>query len=144
MCLRIEAVTSFVEWDINIEGVQEGRDEPAGSGWEEGLYITAEDAATRASCNALKDDNVTVYTIGFALEAGGFRTNDWSQGNVPGGGTASTAVTEQDKLNRAISLMQHCASTSDTFLLADNATELDIAFEQIGQAIFADLVRLTN
>ena len=138
-------VQEWVFWDFDIEGR-----EPTGSGWEEGRFVTAEDAATRANCDALKSDGVTVYTIGFALEAGTYDTNDWHDTigtTVPGGGNQPnqvSAITEADKLTRAVSLMQNCATDPSTFLLADNAAQLDIAFQQIGQAILADIVRLTN
>jgi hypothetical protein len=42
------------EWDVSIDGVQEGRATPAGSGWEEGVYISNEDQATIQACNRMK------------------------------------------------------------------------------------------
>jgi len=149
-CTQIGLVDDFEDWDVSIDGLEQGRETPAGSGWEEGLYISSEDQLSRQSCDALKADGVIVYTIGFALEPGFFRTNDWhtSTGvNVPGGSSNLNNVvveTSAERLTRAVGLMQDCASSPDTFLLADNAEQLRLAFQQIGTAFIADVIRLTN
>jgi Flp pilus assembly protein TadG len=141
-CTQSRSVSRLEEWDVSIDGVQEGRATPAGSGWEEGVYISNEDQATIQACNRMKANDITIYTIGFALEEGKFRTNDWYLKDTVNR-TPIRTVEAQD-LRRATALLQSCATSPDTFLFATDAAKLDIAFNTIAQDIINNIIRLTN
>lgn len=140
-CIRVGIVRREQTWDIDTAGAPP----PDGQGWTEGVYGSQVDADTVNECTALKNDGVNIYTIGFALQEGHYFTNDWNNGTVPGGGTDQpTSEATRAKVRRAVSLLRACATDDSTFLLANDAAQLEIAFDQIGIAITEDIIRLTN
>ena len=148
-CTNYQTITyntgNYEYWDSNIDGVLEGRTEPAGSGWERGREESAGDNQTRQICDDLKDEDVEVYTIGFALIDGNFQTNDWSlDPNVPGGGGPGIVNVDPSTLERAMSVLQYCATSEEHFLLADDQIELELAFETIGNTILEDVIRVKS
>ena len=81
------------------------------------------DTQSIASCNSMKDDGVTVYSIGYSLIAG---LNGVSQSEV----------------DRAKDLLESCASSADHYVLASNASQLNEVFKQIGEEIVEEVVRV--
>ncbi len=138
-CLQFERRRVEQRWDVDIQGTSP----PANQNWQEGVYATREDNQTVNRCNRLKDSGVNIYTIGFALREGEFFTNEWRF--QPGGNPFRFTVdVDREDLRRAVSLLRACATDDSTFLLANDAEQLEIAFEQIGVEITESIVRLTN
>lgn len=150
---------TFVHWDVDVQGFVtiNGRNfrlngnanattpnEAGLSGtWEEGRYITSGDNTTINRCNQLKSQNVTIYTIAFALDRGFFNTNNFPDvafNNYSSRNQINRI--DRDNVERAFSLLDACATDNSTFLLANNANDLTIAFSQIRQQIAQDVVRL--
>lgn len=137
----------YVHWDVDVQGANGSATTPNEAGftgnWEEGRYVTPGDDATITDCTALKADNVTIYTIAFALDTGWFNTNNWP--DILGGAydvRREIRRVDEDDVERAFSLLDACATDENTFLLANNATDLQIAFNQIRVQIAEDVVRL--
>ncbi|NNE58671.1 MAG: hypothetical protein HKN36_11235 [Hellea sp.] len=114
-------------------------DEPEGSGWEEGRIFLTSDVDTMAACEDMKNAGVKVYTIGFALEAGTFATNDWS--NHP---SEDFYVITPETKERSSAVLAACASAPEHFLLAEDADSLEAVFDLIGNDILKEVVRLAN
>jgi len=115
-------------------------EEPSGSGWEEGRIYLTSDVETMNACEEMKNSGVQVYTIGFALEAGTFATNDWSDGHPSNDYFDITPDTKE----RSSAVLAACASAPENFLLAEDAAALQSAFDTIGENIIRDVVRLAN
>lgn len=81
------------------------------------------DVQSVASCNAMKDDGVTVYSVGYSL--------------IPGANGVSAS-----EIARAKKLLEDCASSEEHYILADNASELDAVFEEIGEEIIEEVIRI--
>lgn len=138
-CFRTQTRQVEERWDVDIEGTPP----PSNQGWQEGVYGSPTDDLTVNQCTAMKQDGVQIYTIGFALQEGTFFTNEWQ--NVPGGVPGITTWdVDRTELRRAVSLLRACATDDSTFLLANDAQQLTVAFDQIGLEITEDIVRLTN
>ena len=144
-CIRATSA-GYEEWDVDIHGVGTGASNPNEAGlsgvWEEGRYVSPGDAATIADCTTLKSQNVTIYTIGFALDSGTFDTNTWADLFNPYRSSNQLFDIEDDSLERAFSLLDACATSDNTFLLANDANDLSIAFQTIQARIAEDVVRL--
>jgi Flp pilus assembly pilin Flp len=109
-------------------------------GWTEGKSERRSDAASKNTCQAMKDQGVRVFTIGYALEPGTYMTNypaSWGAGNRVR--TISQATT-----NSAYALLSDCASSGQDFVPAEDTDTLEEAFELIGQTIVEDVVRLSQ
>ena len=76
-----EVCTEFDFWEYYTESENDG-EEPTGTGWEEGRIYLSSDVETRNTCDQMREDGITVYSIGFALDAGRYETNEWQ--NLPG------------------------------------------------------------
>ena len=110
------------------------------SGWIEGTLTLQTDAETTTSCQEMKDQGVTIFTIGYALEDHGhFRVNGWD-GREPD----STFWVSSSVRSAAYNLMQSCASSPEHFIPAANADQLEAAFDEIQNAIVEELIRLKS
>jgi len=125
-------------------------DSSANTAMTEGKFVYDFDWETVKTCNALRDDGVRVFSIGFALDPGMYLSNRVTYGRVafdqayePGGMTPDEA---SGAFQRASQLLQGCAyeNSEDYFMLASNTEALEKAFEDIGQTISEDVVRLTQ
>jgi hypothetical protein len=72
------------------------------------------DASTKATCDAARKNNVTVYTIAFMAPA------------------------------RGQALLQYCATTADDYFAAESTAQLVDAFKSIGESSSDNLIRLTQ
>lgn len=111
-----------------------------GSGWEEGRATNCEykDLSSSQSLNTcveLKNNNVEIFTIGFALEPGNYFSDFPS--------TASVNISHSTT-NKAYSFLRSCASETENFIEAKDAAALDDAFEAIGKKIAEDNIRVEN
>lgn len=133
-------------WDVDVQGAGSTATTPTEAGWsgnwEEGRFLTPGDSQTIADCETLKAQNVTIYTIAFALDTGDFDTNGWADLFNPYRSENQAFTIEAEDVERAFSLLDACATDDNTFLLANNADDLSIAFDQIRLKIAADIVRL--
>lgn len=83
------------------------------------------DDNTIRTCNQMKDNGVTVYTIGFALTVDE-GTDQWRRAEV----------------ERANAMLSACASDNEKFFTAENGEALDEIFENIGEEIIEDTIRI--
>jgi hypothetical protein len=102
--------------------------------WEEGRWTRPDDEATLAHCETLKNGGVTVYTIGFGLQPGKYDTNS---GN-------NTTYIDADTTDQAYEFLAQCATDASTFITANNADELQGAFDTIGADIVAEVIRIKS
>lgn len=79
------------------------------------------DRQTLESCQAMKDDGVTVYTIGYDLQA--------------------DSNTSQAEVDRANDLLEQCASVGKN-ISASNGADLNEVFETIGEEIIEEVIRI--
>lgn len=110
---------------------------PNSINWEEGRYDSNDNIMTHADCTAMKNDGVKIYTIGFALAEGWYDTNFYA-------GSIQDDYINEDVRDKAYSFLSRCASEPSTFLTAENADQLEQAFERIGNDIQTEIVRLSN
>ncbi len=108
-----------------------------GSGWEEGKWASAADIASIADCKVMKNEGVKIYTIGFALAEGLYDTNGYY-------GYPENQNLDKEVRDQAYSFLTQCASDPETFLTAENASELEEAFKRIGNDIMTEMIRLSN
>ena len=106
-----------------------------GYGWEEGKWVPTANLSSTADCQAMKEDGVKIYTIGFALAEGYYKTNYTS---------TSWTHLSSDVRDQAYAFLSDCASEPSTFLTAENAEQLEDAFERIGKDIQTEIIRLSN
>lgn len=102
--------------------------------WQEGTLSGTDDEATLAECTRMKNDGVTVYTIGFGLETGTYDQNP--------GVNNGTIFIDPGTSQRAYDFLEACASSTDTFIKAENADALQSAFDFIGEDIVTDSIRI--
>ncbi|NNE58664.1 MAG: hypothetical protein HKN36_11200 [Hellea sp.] len=112
---------------------------PSGSGWEEGRFYLSTDWETQATCDTMKANGIKVYSIGFALEAGTYETNDWGYSTGQ-----HTRNVNTDTKNKSVALLSACASEGDHFILAEDTDALNSAFDKIGNDILSEVIRLAN
>ena len=91
------------------------------------------DIQTKASCDTMKADGVTIYTIGYNLEVG-YPTQN--------GATQWDNYVAQSEVTRAQSLLSYCATDSDHYILASSASDLNATFTEIGQEIISEVIRV--
>jgi len=84
------------------------------------------DALSAEACETMKDAGVTVYTIGYHLKAGR-NSGYW---------------VSQDEVDRAQTLLAACASSSDHYILAENASDLNETLADIGEEIMKEVIRI--
>ena len=106
--------------------------------WEEGELISPSDRDSKNSCAAMKASGVRVFTIGFALEPGTYKTNYPSYYNRDEQSISS------DTTNAAYDMLADCASSPQDFVPAANVETLNTAFRVIGESIIEDVVRLSQ
>ena len=87
--------------------------------------VSSYDASTVASCNQMKANGVKVHSIGYALDE---KPNDSDE--------------RKAELKRANSMLAACSSGPDYFHQAGNAKVLDQVFEDIGEDIIEDTIRI--
>jgi len=111
--------------------------------WYEGTQTRPDDDATLAQCQRMKDDGVTVYTIAFGLESGTYDRNEtiW---DVYEGENSSTVEIDPLTTTRAYDFLSKCASSAETFMKAENADELQTAFDFIGENIVKEGIRIKS
>jgi len=105
--------------------------------WEEGSWVPVANIASAADCANMKNEGVEIYTIGFALAEGWYDTNGFH-------GPNTFRFTSSDIRDQAFAFLAECASDPDKFLTAENADELNQAFQRIGQSIQDQIIRLSN
>lgn len=100
--------------------------EPAGE-WETCAETSTLDDLTLADCTSMKNDGVKIYSIGYAMsaEAGDSQETTWER-------------------ERAFAMLSSCASGSEYFFDADDASQLSSAFETIGADIIEDTIRIRS
>ncbi len=111
----------------------------AANGYEEGEYKLLSNEQTLADCEALQDNGVKVYTIGFALEEGWYEanyTNWW--------GDMQYEYISSDTSQQAYAFLQGCASSAQEFIAAENAGSLTAAFQTIGNDIVNEIIRISG
>jgi len=101
----------------------------------EGTLTLATDRQTIESCEAMKAEGTTIYTIGYALEVGQYYNP--SNPNNP----ASVSIGTRDTAN---SLLAACASKPEFFISAGTGDELEGAFDQIQNSIVKELIRIKS
>ena len=106
--------------------------------WEEGERISSSDRDSKNSCAAMKAQGVRVFTIGFALEPGTYKTN------YPSSWNRDWQKIGRDTTDAAYSMLADCASSPDDFVAAEDAETLDDAFSMIGETIVQDVIRLSQ
>ena len=106
-----------------------------GYDWEEGSWQPTANLSSTADCTAMKNDGVKIYTIGFALADGCYKTNQTS--------TSWTYLSPEVR-DQAYAFLSDCATEPSTFLTAENAEQLEDAFTRIGNDIQTEIIRLSN
>jgi len=101
--------------------------------WVEGRVTMPDNEETLKYCKQMKNAGATVYTIGFALEAGKY-----------GNGGFGTVTQDADSTQIAYDFLKECASDASTFIAAENAEDLEEAFETIGEEIVSEVIRITS
>lgn len=112
-----------------------------GSGWTEGIasncqLLNNSNSDSLSICTQLKNDNVEVFTIGFALAPGIYYQN-YPYSN-------SKTEISQTTTDTAYGFLSSCASSSEHFIKAEDADELAAAFEKIGKKITEDSIRIVK
>jgi len=116
----------------------ESEDKPNfGFDWEEGKWVSTANLNSIADCTAMKNEGVKIYTIGFALSEGWYDTNGYF-------GYERYEYLDTEVRDKAYSFLTQCASEPETFLTAENADELEEAFERIGNDVATEIIRLSN
>ncbi len=93
--------------------------------WE---YTYSSDKTSVQACETMKAAGVVVYTIGYYLKAG---NNDghW---------------VSQSEVDRARALLANCASSSEHYILAENASDLNETLKNIGEEIMKEVIRIKH
>lgn len=121
----------------NYEEVESEYRPSYGSDWTEGYFDSTANVQTLADCESMKNDGVKIYAIGFALAQGYYDTNGYY-------GDTRLSYTNSDTRSQAYSFLAGCASEPSTFLTAENAQQLQHAFDTIGNDIQTEIIRLSN
>lgn len=110
------------------------------NGWIEGHYGLLTDSETIDACTAMKNEGVTIFTIGYALEEhGAYLVNGWANWS-----SNQAYYIDEDAQTAANNLMQSCATSSDHFIRATDAEALEDAFDSIQNAIVEELIRIKS
>lgn len=100
---------------------------------------TNADRQSLQACTQMKRDGVEIFTIGYALEPGYFYTGLWGiRYRRP------TYYISPSANIRAKEFLRSCASSPDHYILAENADQLKIAFDEIGKQIANEAVRISS
>lgn len=110
-----------------------------GKGWQEGRrtncrYVNNSNIDSLETCDALKADDVEIYTIGYALEPGQYYAGSYG----------SYATISTYAANEAYDFLRACASTEEHFIKAEDASKLKDVFEHIGRQIIKDVIRISG
>ena len=111
--------------------------------WQEGENLNASDVNSKNSCQAMKNQGVRVFTIGFALEPGTYLTNYRSTFNDNRYPEDHTQEITSATTEAAYALLADCASSNDDFVPAADVESLEAAFQVIGETIIEEVVRLS-
>ena len=107
-------------------------------GYERGDLRRDTDRLTLQSCKKLKEDeNTEIFTIGYALEEGHYNMRD------PNDKDRTYYVNAWTRAN-AWNLLQTCSSSDKHFIWAENAEELEAAFDRIQNSIVEELIRIAS
>lgn len=112
--------------------------------WQEGENLNQSDVNSKNSCQAMKDQGVRVFTIGFALEPGTYLTNYRSTFNDTRFPSDHTLDITPETTAAAYALLSDCASSNADFVPAADVESLEAAFRVIGETIIEEVVRLSN
>lgn len=113
-----------------------GTTAPDNSGWEEGVYDSAENEVVRQTCKRMAEDGVEIFTVAYSLDAGWYNTGTWGYG---GSYETSESASRVAKL-----LMKDCATSNENFLDAVDTSALNQAFTAIGEKITAESIRIRS
>ena len=105
----------------------------------EGTLQLDTDRVTIARCQEMKDDGVHIFAIGYSLEVGAYNENNYS-----GNGNSRAEYVSQGLSSTAYTLLQSCASKPENFIKAENAEDLEAAFDEIQNAIVEELIRIKS
>ncbi len=134
-CIRYRRNGSCRKYDYD---TVESEDKPNfGFNWQEGKWVSSANLNSLTDCAAMKNEGVKVYTIGFALSEGWYDTNEYF-------GYEAYEYIDTETRDKAYSFLTQCASEPETFLTAENAEELEEAFERIGNDVATEIIRLSN
>ncbi len=99
-----------------------------GRSWKEIEYKDR----TRWRCDQMKKKGWEIFSVGYALKPGVYRRN------IPNRPPNEFWGVSPDEVAQARDLLEYCATSEDNFILAANATELEKAFNDIGDSITSD------
>ena len=153
LCDREEEVTTTIQVPYEVPEYdweyREQEEEPTEPGdWEEGEFDIESNIQTRQQCDALHAQGVEVFTVGFALVAGQFETNEW--GSRPGGSPIYprdqdyTPQKGEADVNKARAILQYCANKPENFITANDTASLEAAFDRIGNTIIKEIIRISS
>jgi len=108
-----------------------------GRSWTEGKWESTANISSVADCTTMKNQGVKIFSIGFALAEGWYDTYDYYE-------TTNMKYISTETRNKAYAFLSECASDPSTFLTAENAEELEGAFDTIGKNIAKSIIRLSN
>ncbi len=91
------------------------------------------DTQTLTACESMKDEGVTIFTIGYALNLQLYSSD-----------TGHVSSTTFEDITRARSMLSECASSAAHFKTTDNDTDIDEIFENIGAEIAAQFLRISH
>ncbi len=91
------------------------------------------DTDTLAACDSMKDAGVTIFTIGYALNA-----------QTYGSSNGSTYTPSQAEITRATNLLSDCATDEAHFKTTNNNTNLAEIFDGIGAEIAQQFLRISH
>ena len=115
----------------------------------EGQFVYDFDWETVKTCNALREDGVKVFSVGFALEAGKYKSNrvefnrtQYDEAYEP----EFNATEAANAFARANQLLKRCAyeDNDDYMMLASDTESLELAFSEIGKTISEEVVRVVR
>lgn len=95
------------------------------------------DIETKASCDSIKAAGATIYTVGYDLNEG----YQYKNGSRVSSGWSWLWVYASE-VTRAQSLLSYCATDSDHYILAEDASDLNAVFTEIGEEIVKEVIRV--
>lgn len=99
---------------------------------EECENVSIHNAPTLEACSQMKNEGVTVFTIGYALEPGDYYNRH-----------DEVKTTSEESSRKAYEFLEECASP-DSFFPASDSDRLNDVFENIGSRIAETVVRISE
>ena len=105
------------------------------NGFTEGDLSLDSDSETLNACRNMRNEGVTIFTIGFALDPGFYYNQD--NPNDPKEVTNGVQAA-------AFGLLSQCASSQEHFIIAGQNNDLQSAFNTIQNSIVKELIRIKS